>query len=134
MKNLFGIFVFVILTSFISVENQKKLPNGYYKVKLDKEYKKRGLKDFDFTLENENFIMQIAKKYETLKIIWVDENSFIVKGFTEPLNPTEEEKKVMGSIKILFEITKQDGNKYYFTLGEKFDKNPIFSGKFIRTE
>lgn len=134
MKNLFGIFAFIILTSFAVIQKPKKLHNGHYKVELDKEYKERGENDFDFTLENEKFIMKIAEKYETLEIIWVDENSFIVKGYTEPLNPTEEEKKAMGNTKIVFEITKQEGNKYYFTLGEKFDKHPIFSGKFIKTE
>ncbi len=134
MKNLIGIFAFIILTSFVVIEKPKRLQNGHYKVKLDKKYKERGLNDFDFTLENEKFITQIANKYETLEIIWVDENSFIVKGYTEPLNPTEEEKKAMGNSKIIFEITKQEGNKYYFTLGEKFDKYPIFSGKFIKTK
>ena len=134
MKNLLGIFAFVILTSFVVIEEPKTLKNGHYLVELDKEYKERGLNDFDFTLENEKFNMQIANKYETLEIIWVDENSFIVKGYTEPLNPTEAEKKAIGNTKIVFEITKQEGNKYYFTLGEKFDKYPIFSGKFIKTK
>ena len=134
MKNLLGIFAFVILTSFVVIEEPKTLKNGHYLVELDKEYKERGLNDFDFTLENEKFNMQIANKYETLEIIWVDENSFIVKGYTEPLNPTKAEKKAIGNTKIVFEITKQEGNKYYFTLGEKFDKYPIFSGKFIKTK
>lgn len=134
MKNLFGIFAFIILTSFAVIEKPKKLDNGHYQVELDNEYKERGLNDFDFTLENEKFITQIANKYEILEIIWVDEYSFIVKGYTEPLNPTEVEKKAMGNSKIVFEITKQEGTIYYFTLGEKFDKYPIFSGKFIKTE
>ncbi|HNP32902.1 MAG TPA: hypothetical protein PKN96_06390 [Flavobacterium sp.] len=133
MKQLFGIFAFVILTSFIVVE-PKKLPDGHYKVELDKEYKKRGLNDFDFTLENEKFITQIAHKYETLEIIWVDENSFIVKGLTEPVNPNETEKEILKNTKIYFRITKQDKNIYYFTLGEEFDEHPLYAGKFVKTE
>ena len=77
MKNLLGIFAFVILTSFVVIEKPKTLRNGHYLVELDKEYKERGLNDFDFTLENEKFITQIANKYETLEIIWVDKNSHL---------------------------------------------------------
>jgi arginine utilization protein RocB len=134
MKKLLGICAFIILTSFTVIEKPKALQNGHYLVELDKEYKELGLNDFDFTLENEKIIMKIGDKYETLEIVWVDENSFIVKGYTEPLNPNETIKKAMGDSKIVFEIAKQEGNKYYFTLGEKFDKHPIFSGKFIKTK
>ena len=134
MKKLLGICAFIILTSFTVIEKPRALQNGHYLVELDKEYKELRLNDFDFTLENEKIIMKIADKYETLELVWVDENSFIVKGYTEPLNPNETIKKAMGDSKIVFEIVKQEGNKYYFTLGEKFDKHPIFSGKFIKTK
>jgi arginine utilization protein RocB len=134
MKKLLGICAFIILTSFTVIEKPRALQNGHYLVELDKEYKELGLNDFDFTLENEKIIMKIADKYETLELVWVDENSFIVKGYTEPLNPNETIKKGIGDSKIVFEIVKQEGNKYYFTLGEKFDKHPIFSGKFIKTK
>jgi len=134
MKNAFILFTFILLTSFTTTNGIKKLPNGHYDVELDKEYLERGANNFDFTLENDKFIMKIAEKYEVLEINWIDENTFIVKGFTEPLNPTELEKKIMGNTKIVFKITKQEGNKYYFTLGEEFDKYPIFSGKIVKTE
>ncbi len=134
MKNLIGIFAFVILTSFVVIDKPKKLQNGHYRVELDKEYKERGLNDFDFTLENEKFITQIADKYETLEIIWVDENSFIVRGLTEPANPNESEKEILKNIKIYFRITKQEKNEYFFTLGEEFDKYPVYAGKFVKTK
>lgn len=134
MKNLFILFAFITLTAFTFNVTTSTLPNGHYLVQLDKKFKDQGLNDFDFTLENEKFIMKIAERYEVLEMNWIDENTFLVKGYTEPLNPTDAEKKAMGNSKIVFEITKQEGNKYYFTLGEKFDKYPIFSGKFIKTE
>ena len=134
MKNLLGIFTFLILTSFVVIEKPKTLKNGHYLVELDKEYKERGLNDFDFTLENEKFITKIADKYETLEIIWVDENSFIVKGLTEPANPNETEKEILKNTKIYFRITKQENNTYFFTLGEEFDKYPVYAGKFVKTE
>ncbi len=133
MKYLMGLFAFIILTSFAVIDKPKKLENGHYIVALDKEYKESGLNDFDFTLENENFITQIAGKYETLEIIWVDENSFIVIGLTEPANPDETEKEILKNTKIYFRITKHEKNEYFFTLGEAFDKYPVYSGKFVKT-
>ena len=134
MKKLFLLYAFIVLTSF-SINNETKLPNGHYLAELDKKFKDDGLNDFDFTLENEKVIMKIANKYETLEIKWIDESSFIVIGFTEPSNPTETEKNIMSqSNKIYFNITKQEKNIYYFTLGEKLEKYPIFAGKFVKTE
>lgn len=134
MKKLLGIFAFIILTSFTVIEKPKALQNGHYLVELDKEYKERGLNDFDFTLENEKFIMKIEDKYETLEINWVDKNTFLVKGYTEPMNPNETEKKILKSTKIYFRITKQKKNEYFFKLGEEFDKHPVYAGKFVKIE
>lgn len=102
MKNLIGIFAFVILTSFVVIDKPKRLQNGHYKVELDKEYKERGLNDYEFTLEEKKFIYKLDKQVENLEIIWVDENSFIVKGLTEPPNPNETEKEIIKNTKILF--------------------------------
>ena len=134
MKKLLGIFAFIILTSFTVIEKPKALQNGHYLVELDKEYKERGLNDFDFTLENEKFIMKIEDKYETLEINWVDKNTFLVKGYTEPMNPNETEKKILKSTKIYFRITKQKKNEYFFKLGEEFDNYPVYAGKFVKIE
>ena len=135
IKNTLILFTVIFLTSFTVNDVTKKLPNGHYLVELDKKFKDNGLVDFDFTLENEKFTMKIANKYETLEIKWIDENSFIVIGYTEPSNPTELEKKIMSQgNKIEFRITKQEDTIYYFTLGEKFEKYPIYSGKFIKTQ
>ena len=134
MKNLFGLVAFILLTSFVGIEKPRLLKNGHYRVELNKEYKERGLNDFDFTLENEKFITKIAHQYETLTIVWVDENAFIVKGLTEPANPNETEKEILKNTKIYFRITKQENNNYFFTLGEEFDKYPIYAGKFIKTD
>ena len=134
MKNVIGIFAFVILTSFVVIDKPKKLQNGHYKVELDKEYKERGLNDYEFTLEDKKFIYKLGKKVENLEIIWVDENSFIVKGLTEPANPNETEKEIIKNTKIYFRITKQEKNEYFFKLGEEFDKYPVYAGKFVKTE
>ena len=134
MKKLFGIFAFVILTSFVVTEKTKKLQNGHYLVELNKEYKERGLNDYEFTLEDKKFIYTLNNKTENLEIIWVDENSFIVKGLIEPANPNETEKEILKNTKIYFRITKQEKNEYFFKLGEEFDKYPVYAGKFVKTE
>ena len=134
MKKFLGLFAFIILTSFIVIENPKALQNGHYLVELDKEYKDLGLNDFDFTLENEKIIIKLGDIYETLEIKWIDEKTFLVKGYTEPLHPTEAEKEILKGTKIYFRITKQEKNEYFFKLGEEFDKYPVFAGKFVKTE
>lgn len=134
MKNIIGLFAFIILTSFVVSNKQKKLQNGHYKVELNKEYRERGLNDYEFTLEGKKFIYKMDKQVENLEIIWVDENSFIVKGLTEPANPNDTEKEILKNNKIYFRITRQEKNTYFFTLGEEFDKYPVYAGKFIKTE
>lgn len=134
MKNLLAIFAFVILTSFTVIEKPNILQNGHYRVELDKEYKERGLNDYEFTLEDKKFIYKLDKQVENLEIIWVDENSFIVKGLTEPANPNKTENEILKNTKIYFRITKQEKNEYFFKLGEEFDEYPVYAGKFVKTE
>lgn len=134
MKNLIGIVAFIMLTSFVVIEKSTKLPNGHYRVELNKEYKERGLNDYEFTLQDKEFIYKLDNKIENFEIMWFDDTSFIVKGLTEPLNPTEEEKNIIKNSKIYFRITKQEKNKYYFTLEQEFDKYPVYAGVFVKTE
>ncbi len=129
MKKVCVLFVLISFTSFTSKVEEKKLPNGHYIVELDQKYKDSGMNDFDFTLENQKFTMKIANKYEDLEINWIDENSFIVKGFTEPLNPPDFLKD---GEKFIIQIAKIDDSSFYFTMGLKFDEHPIFAGKFIK--
>lgn len=134
MKNIIGLFIFVILSSFVTIQNLNKLSNGHYKVVLDKKYKKLDLNDNEFTLEDIKFIYKLGKQVEDFEIIWIDENTFKVKGLTEPANPNEFEKEILKNTQIYFRITKQEKNEYFFILGEDMDKYPIYSGKFVKTE
>lgn len=134
MKNIIGLFIFVILSSFVTIQNLNKLSNGHYKVVLDKKYKKLDLNDYEFTLEDSKFIYKLGKQVEDFEIIWIDENTFKVKGLTEPANPNEFEKEILKNNQIYFRITKQEKNEYFFILGEDMDKSPIYSGKFVKTE
>lgn len=131
MKKLFILFIFISFASFTCKDEGKKLPNGHYLVEMDQKYKDAGARDFDFTLKDKKFTMKIADKYEDLEMKWIDENSFIVIGFTEPINPPDFLKD---SEKIIIQITKIDNDTYYFILGLKNDEYPIFAGKFIKTK
>lgn len=134
MKNLFVIVVLVIFSSFSVLEKQQKLPNGYYRVVLDDKYKERGLNDYEFNLQDKQFIYILNTTTESFEILWVDQNSFIVKGLTEPVNPNETEQEILKKAKIYFRITKQEKNVYFFKLGEASDDYPVYAGKFIKTE
>ncbi len=133
MKNFFVILTFILLSSFTIKTESGVLPDGYYSAILDEEYKKKELNDFEFLLENGKFKILIADKLETLEIEWLDENSFVVKGYTEPKSPNELEQKMLKDYRPTFNITKSNEDEYYFTLGKESEKKPIFSGKFIKS-
>lgn len=94
MKNAIALFVILCLTSFSVKETPKKLPNGHYLVALDKEYKDGGSNDYEFTLKDAKFKYTLFNKTEEYLILWIDENKFKVLGLTEPLFPSETEKKL----------------------------------------
>lgn len=132
MKKIFILFIFVQLSSFYISSIEKKLPNGKYLVELDQKYIDLGLKNFEITIENEICIIEIAKKLEKLEINWIDENSFIVKGYTEPANPNNDEREIMKNYSVSFNITHEEKNEYYFTLGNQSNEDIIYSGKFVK--
>jgi hypothetical protein len=134
MKNFYVIMTFILLSSFTIKSESNVLPDGYYTAVLDEKFKKMELNDFDFLLQNGKFTTKIADKLETLEVEWLDENSFVVKGYTEPKSPNEFEQKMLENNRPTFNISKNNANEYYFTLGQESEKNPIFSGKLIKSE
>ncbi len=132
MKKIFILFIFVQLSSFYISSIEKKLPNGKYLVELDQKYIDLGLKNFEITIENEICVMEIAKKLENLEINWIDEDSFIVKGYTEPANPNNVEREIMKNYSVSFNITHKEKNEYYFTLGDQSKEDIVYSGKFVK--
>ena len=133
MKNFFVIITFILLSSFTIKLESNVLPNGHYFAVLDEKFKKMELNDFEFLVENNKFTIKIADKFETLEMEWLDENSFVVKGYTEPKSPSEFEQNLLKDYRPTFNITKNSNNEYHFTLGEESEKSPIFSGKLIKS-
>ena len=132
MKKLLILFCFVVMSSFSIQSDLRKLPDGNYVAVLDKQYKDNGLVDYEFTIKNDKFIIKIGNTTEMLDINWIDENSFIVKGYTEPSSPSKTTKNVVSAYRISFNITKQEGNEYHFNLGKESENDPVYSGKFIK--
>jgi len=120
------------MSSFSVKSDMRKLPDGNYVAVLDKQYKDNGLVDYEFTIKNDKFIIKIGNTTEMLDINWIDENSFIVKGYTEPSSPSKTTKNVVSAYRISFNITKQEGNKYHFNLGRESENDPVYSGKFVK--
>lgn len=132
MKKLLILFCFVVMSSFSIKSDLRKLPDGNYVAVLDKQYKDNGLVDYEFTIKNDKFIIKIGNTTEMLDINWIDENSFIVKGYTEPSSPSKTTKNVVSAYRISFNITKQEGNEYHFNLGKESENDPVYSGKFVK--
>lgn len=132
MKKLLILFCFVVMSSFSIQSDLRKLPDGNYVAVLDKQYKDNGLVDYEFTIKNDKFIIKIGNTTEMLDINRIDENSFIVKGYTEPSSPSKNTKNVVSAYRISFNITKQEGNEYHFNLGKESENDPVYSGKFVK--
>ena len=135
MRTIYSILVLVFLCSYYTIKGDtRKLENGTYKAELDSEYKKMGLHDFEFTLEDDQFVLNFKDQIANLKIQWRNDSEFIVKGFTQPLHPTEQEKELLRSKYAYFKILKRQDNVIYFSLDHTAEHIPIYTGKFIKLQ
>lgn len=110
----------------------KVLGDGKYLVKLDSISKKSGFKDYEVYIEKESVYLFLANKMERLEIVWIDDKSFKILGLTEPLNPTELQKKILKDIDICFEIITIVGNECSFKLEDKKNNRILYSGTFVK--
>lgn len=132
MKKLF-IVLFLLFFSVNSLFAQNKaLSDGKYLVKLDSISKKSGFKDYEVYIEKESVYLFLANKMERLEIVWIDDKSFKILGLTEPLNPTELEKKILKDIDFCFEIITIVGNECSFKLEDKKNNSILYSGTFVK--
>ena len=132
MKKLF-IVLFLLFFSVNSLFAQNNaLNDGKYLVKLDSISKKSGFKDYEVYIEKESVYLFLANKMERLEIVWIDDNLFKILGLTEPLNPTELEKKILKDIDICFEIITIVGNECSFKLEDKKNNRVLYSGTFVK--
>jgi hypothetical protein len=132
MRTFYFLLALVFLCSYTIKNDTVKLENGTYKAELDVQYKKKGLYDFEFTLQDDEFILNFKGQIANLKIEWQNDSEFIVKGFTQPLKPTEEEQELLRNKYAFFKIEGRKGNITYFSLKHTADHVPIYKGKFIK--
>ena len=116
MRTIYSILVLFFLCSYTIERDTKKLENGTYKAELDAEYKKMGLHDFEFTVEDDEFILNFKDQIANLEIEWQNDSEFIVKGFTQPLNPTEKERELLRTKYAFFKILNRQSDIIYFSL------------------
>ena len=69
---------------------------------------------------------------EQLGIVLINDKSFKILGLTEPLNPTELQKKILKDTNICFEIITIVGNECSFKLEDKKNNRIIYSGAFVK--
>ena len=129
MKQLFFLATLVLFTSFSRNKESRILPNGHYAAVLDEKYE---LNNYEILIQDDVLVLTLLNKSETYELNWIDGNSFVVKGYTEPKNPNSFEQEMLNSFRPLYIITKQENDTYYFKLGTKEDPIPIYSGKFIK--
>ena len=133
MKKKIVILLFTLFVYNNSLLAQDKaLGDGRYLVKLDAKAIESGFKDYEIYIEKESVYLFLANKMERLEIVWIDDKSFKILGLTEPLHPTEMEKKILKDINICFQVVTIDGNTYHFTLEDKNKTISVYSGKFIK--
>ncbi len=121
------------MTSFTIKSKINLLPDGTYVAVLDEKYKKMELNDFEFTVQNNQFVIKKADKLETFEMEWLDENSFVVKGYTESVSPNTFEQNLLKDYRPTFNIFKNNKNEYKFTIGTENEKEPILAGKLVQT-
>ena len=126
----FIVIPILFLLTFTKVDESAKLPNGKYFVELDVKYQDT-LNNYEFILQDQEFIVILKDNIKNLKITWLDENSFIVKGLTESSYETEETKITKEADRMVFTLSNQKDNYYYFRLGNQSQAIPVYSGKFI---
>ena len=108
------------------------MPNGKYSVVLDQKYKENGMNEYEVVIHDSLFVMTLLGTVENFELTWMDDNSFIVPGVTEPQNPTSFQQERIKAYRALYIITKKEGDIYYFKLGTKEDPVPIYTGKFVK--
>lgn len=132
MKNLFLLAALVFLTSFSNLPESKTLPNGKYAVVLDQKYKESGMNEYEVVIHDSLFVMTLLGTVENFELTWMDDNSFIVPGVTEPKNPTSFQQEIINDYRALYIFTKKDDDSYSFKLGTKDDPIAIYTGRFVK--
>ena len=131
MKSISNLLSIIFIAFPLLNDSIIKIPPGKYHLQYDKKYVNSDYSPV-FTLEYERFIMTSNDKVENLEIRWIDENSFIVKDFTESANPSAFEQEQLKSYRASFNIVREENNEYYFVLGDKKKQDTILSGKFVK--
>ncbi len=112
---------------------QNALPNGNYIIKND-EFADEDSSDNKMLIQNTTVILTVLGKAETFELEWIDNNSFVVKGFTESVTPSIFEKEQLADYRSSYNITKVENGEYFFNLGDQNSIRHIQTGRFVKIE
>lgn len=132
MKKYFFLSAGLFLMS-LSGMAQNALPDGNYIIKHDV----LGDSEFDdigMLIQNGKVVLAILGAAQTYDLEWIDEDSFVVKGFTESANPSTFERNQLADYRPSYNITTSENGEYFYNLGDQNSNRHIHTGKFVRVE
>lgn len=130
---------FVVTLSYIMIaifaigDSCTPIPSGKYLLVFDAKYQSPEDKKI-FTLEDDKFVMTFPDKVENLQVEWIDDDSFVVKDYTESSRPSIIELQELKKYRPSFNIVKELNDEYHFVLGSQEKQDTIYFGKFVRSK
>lgn len=107
------------------------LPDGTYNVQLDAAYVETGPTHFRLHLKGKAVTMELADQTHTYPLEWIDTDSFIIIGYTQPAEPTALESEMLKGYTPSFNLTSADNGTFRFVLGDQHQADCIYRGSLI---
>jgi hypothetical protein len=126
-------FLSGILLGFSSYTEPKvaMLPDGTYNVQLDAAYVETGPSHFRLHLKGKMVTMELADQTHTYPLEWIDTDSFVIIGYTQPAEPTALEREMLKGYTPSFNVTTAKNGTFRFVLGDQDQADCIYSGSLI---
>ncbi|WP_353088806.1 hypothetical protein [Flavobacterium sp.] len=126
-------FLSCILLGFSSYTEPKAgmIPDGTYNVQLDAAYAETGPAHFRLHLKGDTVTMELADQTHTYPLKWIDADSFIIMGYTQPAEPTALEQEMLRGYTPSFNITSTSQGTFRFIFGDQHQADCIYSGSLV---
>jgi hypothetical protein len=131
MLRLFFLCCIVLGFSGYTVPKAALLPDGSYNVQLDAAYVETGPVHFRLHLRGNEVTMELADQTHTYPLKWIDVDSFIIIGYTQPAEPTALEQEMLQGYTPSFNITGTSNGTFRFVLGDQNQADCIYSGSLV---
>ena len=132
MKKYFCLLVGMFLISFYGMA-QNALPDGNYLIKHD-ELGDDEFGDIGMLIKNGQVVLTILGTAQTFDLEWIDDDSFVVKGYTESVNPSTFERNQLADYRPSYNITKGENGERFFNLGDQNSTRHIQTGRIVKVD